>query len=124
VSMAKRILCMTLLMFLAVVAVVAQDAKQEAKKEAQLRTVHGLVLDKSEDPISESVVYLKNVRNNIVRTLYTDSSGKYRFSGLDPNTDYEIFAQKNDLKSTTRTVTSYDSRKDIELNLKIDRKKE
>jgi protocatechuate 3,4-dioxygenase beta subunit len=119
-SVAKRILCITFLFFLVVVSVAAQDAK----KEAQLRTVRGLVIDKSENPVSESVVYLKNDRTNIVRTLYTDSSGKYRFSGLDPNTDYEVYAQKNDLKSTTRTVTSYDSRKDIELNLKIDRKKD
>jgi hypothetical protein len=119
-SAPKRILWVTFFFVLVVVAAAAQDAK----KEAQLRTVHGLVLDKAENPVSESVVYLKNDRSNIVRTLYTDDSGKYRFSGLDPNTDYEIFAQKNDLKSATRTVTSYDSRKDIELNLKIDRKKE
>jgi protocatechuate 3,4-dioxygenase beta subunit len=114
----------TVILLLALVSTAAQDAKQEAKKEAQLRTVHGLVMDKSENPVSESVVYLKNDRNNIVRTLYTDSSGKYRFSGLDPNTDYEIYAQKDDSKSATRTVTSYDSRKDVELNLKIDRKKD
>jgi hypothetical protein len=120
VSVAKRIFCITSLFFL----VLASAAAQDAKKEAQLRTVHGLVLDKAENPVSESVVFLKNERNNIVRTLYTDSTGKYRFSGLDPNTDYEIYAQKNDLKSSTRTVTSYDSRKDIELNLRIDRKKD
>jgi protocatechuate 3,4-dioxygenase beta subunit len=120
VSAAKRILWISLLFFLVAVPAAAQDAK----KEAQLRTVHGLVLDKSENPVSESVVYLKNDRTNVVRTLYTDDSGKYRFSGLDPNTDYEIYAQKNDSKSATRTVTSYDSRKDIELNLKIDRKKD
>jgi protocatechuate 3,4-dioxygenase beta subunit len=119
-SAAKRILWIAFLFSLVVVSAAAQDAK----KEAQLRTVHGLVLDKSENPVSESIVYLKNDRNNNVRTLYTDTTGKYRFSGLDPNTDYEIYAQKNDLKSATRTVTSYDSRKDIDLNLKIDRKKD
>lgn len=97
---------------------------QDPKKESQLRTVHGVVLDKSENLVSESVVYLKNDRTNVVRTLYTDNSGKYRFSGLDPNTDYEVYAQKDDSQSANHTITSFDSRKDITLNLKIDRKKE
>ena len=96
---------------------------QDKKSEAQLRTVHGLVLDKSESPISESVVFLKNTRTNIVRSSYTDANGNYRFSGLDPNVDYEVHAEKEGAKSTTRTISSFDSRKDINLNLKIDKKK-
>lgn len=118
-SLPRRILLMVVFLGLATTTVFAQDPK----KEAQLRTVHGVVLDKADNAVAESIVYLKNTRSNIVRTLYTDSSGKYRFSGLDPNTDYEIYAQKEAVKSATHTVTSFDSRKDITLNLKIDRKK-
>lgn len=102
---------------------VAAGAAQDAKKESQLRTVHGVVMDKTENLVAESVVYLKNTRTQIVRTSYTDNTGKYRFSGLDPNVDYEIHAEKTDSKSATHTVTSFDNRKDITLNLKIDRKK-
>jgi len=98
--------------------------RQDPKKESQLRTVHGVVLDKDENAVSESIVYLKNDRTNVVRTLYTDPSGKYRFSGLDPNTDYEVYAQKGNSKSATHNVTGFDNRKDITLNLKIDRKKD
>jgi len=119
-SMPKRILFVAFLLCLATGPAIAQDSK----KESQLRTVHGVVLDKSDSLVSESVVYLKNTRTNIVRTLYTDNTGKYRFSGLDPNVDYEIYAQKDDSKSATHTVTSFDSRKDITLNLKMDRKKD
>jgi hypothetical protein len=96
---------------------------QDKKKEAQLRTVRGVVMDKSESPISGSVVFLKNTRTNSVRSNYTDETGNYRFSGLDPNADYEVHAEKDGAKSTTRTVSSFDSRKEIDLNLKIDRKK-
>jgi len=49
--------------------------------------------------------------------------GSYRFSGLDPNADYEVHAEKDGAKSPTRTVSSFDGRKEIDLNLKIDRKK-
>jgi hypothetical protein len=58
-----------------------------------------------------------------VRSSYTDNTGKYRFSGLDPNVDYEIYAEKEGAKSATRTVSNFESRKDINLNLKIEKKK-
>jgi hypothetical protein len=96
---------------------------QDKKREAQLRTVRGVVMDKSDNPLSGSVVFLKNMRTNSVRSSYTDDTGSYRFSGLDPNADYELHAEKDNAKSTTRTVSSFDSRKDIVLNLKIDKKK-
>jgi hypothetical protein len=96
---------------------------QDKKREAQLRTVRGVVIDRADNPISGSVVFLKNVRSNSVRSSYTDDTGSYRFSGLDPNIDYELHAEKEGSKSATRTVSSFDSRKDIVLNLKIDKKK-
>lgn len=96
---------------------------QDKKHEAQLRTVRGVVTDKSDNPLSGSVVFLKNMRTNSVRSSYTDDTGNYRFSGLDPNADYELHAEKDQAKSATRTVSSFDSRTDIVLNLKIDKKK-
>ncbi len=108
----------------AVIALLATAATaQDKKREAQLRTVRGVVTDKSENPLSGSVVFLKNTRTNSVRSSYTDDTGSYRFSGLDPNADYELHAEKEGAKSATRTVSSFDSRKDIVLNLKIDKKK-
>jgi hypothetical protein len=98
-------------------------AQQDPKREAQLRTVHGVVVDKSENLVSEGVVFLKNTRTNVVRSSYTDTTGKYRFSGLDPNADYEIHAEKEGFQSATHTVSSFDSRKDVSLTLKIDKKK-
>ena len=101
----------------------AVGVAQDKKHEAQLRTVRGVVADKSDNPLSGSVVFLKNVRTNSVRSSYTDDTGNYRFSGLDPNADYELHAEKEGAKSPTRTVSSFDSRKDIVLNRKIDKKK-
>jgi len=113
--------------FAAAVALLAAFANaasaQDKKREAQLRTVRGVVTDRSDSPLNGSVVFLKNMRTNSVRSSYTDETGSYRFSGLDPNVDYELHAEKEDEKSTTRTVSSFDSRKDIVLNLKIDKKK-
>ncbi|HKT47923.1 MAG TPA: carboxypeptidase-like regulatory domain-containing protein [Candidatus Acidoferrales bacterium] len=96
---------------------------QDAKREAQLRTVTGVVTDKSESPLAGSVVFLQNMRTKVVRSSYTDQDGNYRFSGLDPNVDYEVHAEKDGAKSATRTVSSFDTRKEIVLNLKIDKRK-
>jgi hypothetical protein len=95
----------------------------DAKHEAQLRSVSGVVIDKSDSPIAASVVFLKNTRTNTVRSYISDSSGNYRFSGLDPNADYELHAEKDGAKSQTRTISSFDSRKEMVLNLKLDKKK-
>lgn len=96
---------------------------QGSKKETQLRTVRGVVSDKSEKPIQNSVVFLKNLRTNTVLSHFTDEQGTYRFAGLDPNVDYEIHAEFEGQKSAVRTVSPLDSRKEMTLNLKIDRKK-
>jgi hypothetical protein len=115
----RRIGCLAVGLLLIATMATAQDKK----REAQLRTVRGVVMDKSDNPLSGSVVFLKNTRTNSVRSSYTDDTGSYRFSGLDPNADYELHAEKEGAKSATRTVSSFDSRKDIVLNLKIDKKK-
>ncbi len=119
--MNTRTLLVALLFVLPVVA--AQAVAQDNKNESQLRTVRGLVLDKSDAPISASVVFLKNNRTNAVRSYISDDAGNYRFSGLDPNADYELHAEKDGAKSQTRAISSFDSRKDIVLNLKLDKKK-
>jgi hypothetical protein len=109
---------------LALAFCVALTAAQDAKREAQLRTVRGVVSEKSsEDPVPSGVVFLKNTRTNAVRSYIADEQGNFRFSGLDPNTDYEIHAEKDGAKSTTHTISSFDSKKEIVLSLKIEKKK-
>ncbi len=94
-----------------------------AAQQSELRTVRGAVLDKAENPVASAVVYLKNVRTLAVKTYISDKSGEYRFSGLDPNVDYEVHAETEDRSSNTRTVSSFDGRKDIVISLKLDKEK-
>jgi len=97
---------------------------QDKKREAQLRTVHGTVVDKDENELPGGVVYLKNTKTQAIKTYIAEEKGEYRFSGLDPNVDYEIHAEKEGVTSTKRTISSFDNRKDIVVNLKVDKKKE
>ncbi len=100
----------------------AQNSKNE-KNETHLRTVSGVVMDKSENPLPGSVVFLKNLRTNAVSSRFADKDGNYKFTGLDPNVDYEVHAELENEKSASRTMSSLDSRKEMTLNLKIDKKK-
>src|SRR4029077_5561918 len=115
--------CVFALLVLALAFCRASAFAQDAKHESQLRTVRGVVLDKAETPVATAVVFLKNTRTNAVRSYIADESGNFRFSGLDPNTDYEIHAEKDGAKSAMHTISSFDSKKEIVLNLKIEKKK-
>jgi hypothetical protein len=94
-----------------------------AYAQSDLRTVRGTVLDKDENPLASAIVHLKNVRTLTVRTYISDSTGQYRFSGLDPNVDYELHAERDNLTSNTRTLSSFDTRKEIVVPLKVDKEK-
>jgi Carboxypeptidase regulatory-like domain len=111
-------MCLPLLLLMAGLA-----SAQDSKKETQLRTVTGIVMDKSENPLPGSVVFLKNIRTNAVISRFADKDGNYRFSGLDPNADYEVHAEFEGSKSAVRTMSALDSRREMTLNLKVDKKK-
>jgi hypothetical protein len=97
---------------------------QNAKHDSQLKTVRGVVTDKSDNPIEGAVVYLSNTRTTQVRSNISTKSGDYRFSGIDPNAEYELYAEKDGAKSQVRNISSFDSRLDIVLNLKLGKKKD
>jgi hypothetical protein len=111
-----------LLALLLAFALVDAATAQQSKKEAQLRTVHGSVLDSNQAPVGSSVVYLKNMKTQAVKTHIADDSGTYRFTGLDPNVDYQIHAAHGDMISPDRAISSFDNRKDMEIILKLKKK--
>ncbi|MDE3111143.1 MAG: carboxypeptidase regulatory-like domain-containing protein [Acidobacteriota bacterium] len=119
---ARRLLWIAVV-FVFLAAAGSATRAQNRDPQTELRTVHGVVLDKSENPVASAIVYLLNAKTQAVRTYISDSAGEYRFSGLDPNVDYAIHAENGALTSSTRTVSSFDSRRDIEIVLKLSRAK-
>jgi Carboxypeptidase regulatory-like domain len=108
-------------------ACVAASAAQPAwakKHETRLRTVRGTVVDTGDNPLATAIVYLKNRKTLSVRTYITDNTGHYRFSGLDPNVDYEVHAEHRGSTSATHTISSLDDNKDIVIVLKVHEKKQ
>jgi hypothetical protein len=120
---ARVVLHILLVIVFAFVASQQLAAQDDRKAAAELRTVRGSVVSKDETPVPSSVVYLLNVKTQAVKTYISDDAGAYRFSGLDPNVDYEIHSEHDDMESSTRTISSFDSRKDIDVTLKLAHKK-
>jgi hypothetical protein len=102
------------------VASLPADAKDKSGDSGRLLT--GRVVDKQDAPLPSSVVYLANTRTRAVKTFIVGQDGMYRFPALSPNVDYEVYGQYKDRKSDTKTVSQFDTRPTVNINLKIDMK--
>jgi hypothetical protein len=87
------------------------------------RTLTGTVLDKSDKPIPDAVVYLTNSKTLVMKTYITQSDGSYRFPELSRNVDYDVYAQRQGKKSNSKTLSQFDDRVQPNLNLQIDMSK-
>jgi len=103
--------------FLVVVSVAAHAAPDKKDKQ-QGRLLYGKVLDQQDNPVVNAVVYLTNTRTHAVKTYIIGQDGTYRFPGLS-TVDYEVYAQYNDRKSDTKSVSQFDDRSQVYVDLKI-----
>jgi hypothetical protein len=105
-----------------VLAAPAQLFGREPKKEDKTRLLTGKVLDSGDSPLPNAVVYLTDTHTRSVKTYIVGPDGTFRFPALQPTIDYEVYAQYNDHKSGTKTVSQFDDRKQVDINLKINAK--
>jgi hypothetical protein len=94
-----------------------------AQDDRPTRSVKGLVTDEQENPIEGAVVQLKNTKTLQVKSFLTDKDGSYYFHGLDTNVDYQLNARSGNAVSRTRTVSTFDDRREVIYNfeLKVDK---
>jgi carboxypeptidase family protein len=112
---------LAVLLVLAGLAVVANCANAADKKDNG-RTLAGKVIDKQDNPLPDAVVYLSNTRTQAVKSYIVGPDGAYHFPELSPNIDYEVYAQFNGKKSDTKTISHFDDRHQLNMNLRIDSK--
>lgn len=85
------------------------------------RNLTGNVFDRADHVVPNAIVYLKNTRTLAVYTFITGNDGLYRFHNLSPEIDYEVRAESNGRRSQTKTLSSFDARKQAHINLKLDK---
>jgi hypothetical protein len=97
---------------------------RDSKPEDKTRLLTGKVLDAGDSPLPDAVVYLTNTHTRAVKTYIVGPDGTYRFPALQPSIDYEVYAQYNNHKSHTKTVSQFDDRHQVYIDLKINSKAE
>jgi hypothetical protein len=93
-------------------------ASPDKKDKQQGRLLYGKVLDQQDNPVVGAIVYLTNSRTHAVKTYIVSQEGTYRFPGLS-SVDYEVYAQHNERKSDTKSVSQFDDRTEVYIDLRI-----
>ena len=96
-----------------------------AKKDenANIRSVQGVVSSAQGEALNGAVVQLKNTKTLQIRSFITRDNGAYYFHGLNTDVDYEIRADFDGASSKARTLSSFDTRTQPVVNLKLEQKK-
>jgi hypothetical protein len=92
-----------------------------AQPKAQ-RVVQGKVVDKSDAGLKGATVFLKDGRTLAVKSYIASDDGSFRFGQLAQNTDYQLWATLAGKKSAVKNISSFDSRTEFNITLKIDTK--
>lgn len=96
------------------------SATPDKKDKTVGRLLLGKVLDPQDNPLPDAVVYVTNTRTRAVKTYIVGADGTYRFPALSAAVDYEVYAQYKGRKSDARSVSQFDDRSQVYIDLKID----
>lgn len=83
------------------------------------RTVSGTVLDGSSSSVANATVFLRNEKTKTIRSYTSDNDGHFHFAQVNMAEDFDLWAEKGGHKSATKTVSSWDARKDFVADLKL-----
>jgi hypothetical protein len=111
-----------LVLLLLICIPVAFAQKKKGDDTGANRTLKGVVTSPEETPVAGAVVQLKNTKNLQIRSFITKDDGAYYFQGLSTDVDFEVHAEFQGMTSPVKTLSSFDSRKEAILNLKLNKK--
>jgi hypothetical protein len=83
------------------------------------RVVTGTVVDANSDPVAGATIFLKDLKTKTIRSYSSPSDGKFRFTQVNMSEDHEIWAEKAGNKSAVKTISSWDTRKEFDCELKL-----
>jgi hypothetical protein len=83
------------------------------------RSVAGLVVDDGSSPVQGATVFLRNAKTKSIRSYTSAADGRFRFAQVSMSDDYDLWAEKSGKKSATKTVSSWDARKEFETELRL-----
>jgi hypothetical protein len=84
-----------------------------------VRSVEGKVFGAEDAPLSSAVVYLQDSKTNNIKSFISTQDGSYRFGQLSSEVDYQIWAEYQGKKSERKNISSFNSRKQLVIDLHI-----
>lgn len=84
-----------------------------------VRSVEGKVYGAQDAPLSSAVVYLQDQKTNSIKSFISTQDGSYRFGQLSTNVDYQLWADYKGKKSDKKTISSFNSKKQLVIDLHI-----
>jgi hypothetical protein len=84
-----------------------------------MRIVTGYVTDADSKPVIGATVFLKDLKSKNIRSYTSVEKGRFRFAQVNMAEDHELWAEKDGKKSAVKTVSSWDARKEFEVELKL-----
>jgi len=104
----------------ALIAQVALPAGLLMAEQQVQRVVQGKVVDSDGAGIKGATVYLKDNHTLAVKSYVANDDGEYRFGQLAQSADYQVWAEANGKKSGVKSISSFDTRNEFNITLKVD----
>lgn len=102
------------------------QSKKQKQEDTSARSLEGVVVDAQNNPVTDAVVKLEDMKTLQIRSFFTKDDGMYHFSGLKTEVEYQVRAdrEKDSTTSGWKRLSIFDSRKVANITLKLDKKKE
>ena len=83
------------------------------------RVVSGAVVDANSVLVVGATVFLKDIKSKAIKSYTTTEKGRFRFASVNMAEEHELWAEKDGKKTAVKTISSWDARKEFEVELKL-----
>lgn len=84
-----------------------------------VRSVEGKVYSAQSGPLGSAIVYLQDTKTNNIKSFISTQDGSYRFGQLSSDIDYQLWAEFKGKKSDRKTLSSFNSKKTLVIDLHL-----
>lgn len=96
-----------------------QNNRTKAEKESNTRVIDGTVKDAADNPQTEAIVQLKNLKTSSIVDFVTKDDGKFVFRDLPMDINFELVAKRGNVTTPAKKVSVYDTRKHVIVNFQL-----
>lgn len=96
-----------------------RTAPEARAQNLGMRIINGRVLDASSAAVQGATVFLRDSKTKSIRSYTSGEEGRFRFAQVNTQGDFDLWAEKDGRKSPVKTISSWDTRKEVEAELKL-----